>query len=127
MAAISDNAAAELNSTAQAYAMDVLVEVHNAAELARALELGATLIGINNRNLKTLEVDLAVTEDLAPRIPPRCDIVSESGLNSHADLTRMAKIGVRRFLVGESLMRQTDVTVATRMLLTGATSMEERV
>ena len=123
MAALSDAEAAELNSAAQAFGMDVLVEVHDAAELARAIELGAALIGINNRNLKTLEVDLATTEQLLPAIPAGCDVVCESGLNTHADLMRMAKLGVTRFLVGESLMRQDDVALATKVLLTGAGGM----
>lgn len=127
MAALADTQAAELKSTAEAYAMDVLVEVHDATELTRALELGASLIGINNRNLKTLAVDLATTEQLLPDIPAACDVVCESGLNSHADLMRMANIGVTRFLVGESLMRQADVTLATQTLLTGGTREEERV
>jgi indole-3-glycerol phosphate synthase len=95
------------------------VEVHDAAELARAAELGAALIGINNRNLKTLEVDLATTEQLLPHVPAASDVVCESGLADHADLTRLAAAGVRRFLVGESLMRQADVATATRRLLSG--------
>jgi len=127
MAALSDAEAAELNSAAQAFGMDVLVEVHDAAELARAVDLGAVLIGINNRNLQTLEVDLATTEQLLPDIPAGCDVVCESGLNTHGDLMRMAKLGVTRFLVGESLMRQEDVALATKRLLTGAGGMEERV
>ena len=127
MAALADTQAAELKSTAEAYAMDVLVEVHDTQELTRALELGASLIGINNRNLKTLAVDLATTEQLLPDIPAACDVVCESGLNSHADLIRMANIGVTRFLVGESLMRQTDVTLATQTLLSGGAREEERV
>jgi indole-3-glycerol phosphate synthase len=100
--------------------MDVLVEVHDAPELARAVELGAELIGINNRNLKTLTVDLATTEQLLPEVPAGSEVVCESGLNSHADLLRMTKAGARRFLVGESLMRQADVAAATRNLLTGS-------
>ncbi len=127
MAALSDAQATELKSTAEACAMDVLVEIHDAAELARALDIGAALIGINNRNLKSLDVDLATTEQLLPEIPAACDVVCESGLNSHADLLRMAKIGVSRFLVGESLMRQADVAMATKILLTGSTSTEGRV
>ncbi len=120
MAALSDDQARELNSTAEAYGMDVLVEVHDAPELARAVELGAELIGINNRNLKTLTVDLATTEQLLPEVPAGSEVVCESGLNSHADLLRMTKAGARRFLVGESLMRQADVAAATRNLLTGS-------
>ena len=127
MAALSDIQAAELKSTAETFGMDVLVEVHDGAELERAVALGAALIGINNRNLKTLAVDLATTEQLLPGIPARCDVVCESGLNSHADLMRMARLGVTRFLVGESLMRQADVALATRILLTGDSGVEGRV
>jgi indole-3-glycerol phosphate synthase len=119
MAALSDGQAAELKSAAEGWGMDVLVEVHDAAELSRAAKLGASLIGVNNRNLKTLAVDLATTEQLLPAMPAGCDVVCESGLHSHDDLMRMAKLGVRRFLVGESLMRQADVTLATINLLTG--------
>jgi len=127
MTALSDVQAAELKAAAQGLDMDVLVEVHDAEELARAAELGADLVGINNRNLKTLDVDLATTEKLLPDVPPGCDVVCESGLNSHADLARMADLGVTRFLVGESLMRQADVTLATKILLTGTGAMEERI
>ncbi|MBR46597.1 MAG: indole-3-glycerol-phosphate synthase [Rhodospirillaceae bacterium] len=119
MAALSDATAAELKAAAEDLGMDVLFEVHDAEELARAAALGASLIGVNNRNLKTLDVDLATTEKLLPGIPESCDVVCESGLYSHDDLMRMAQIGVTRFLVGESLMRQTDVTQATFDLLTG--------
>ncbi len=122
MAALSDEQAGELKSAALALGIDVLVEVHDAPELARAVALGAALIGINNRNLKTLAVDLAVTEQLLPEVPAESDVVCESGLNSHADLLRMTKAGARRFLVGESLMRQADVTAATQTLLTGKAS-----
>jgi indole-3-glycerol phosphate synthase len=117
MAALEDNQAAELAALAGDLGMDSLVEVHDAQELDRALKLSAKLIGINNRNLKTLSVDLAVTETLAQRIPGDRLVVSESGLNSLADLERMHRIGVSLFLVGESLMRQPDVAVATRTLL----------
>ena len=118
MAALEDGQAAELERTALDWGMDVLVEVHDRAELDRALKLQSRLIGINNRNLKTLSVDLATTEALAPHLPPEAEIVCESGLNSPADLARMRRIGVNRFLVGESLMRQSDVAAATRRLLT---------
>ena len=121
MAALSDAEAAELQAAAQQYSLDVLVEVHDAAELDRALKLEARLIGINNRNLKTLAVDLAVTEALAPLVPPDRLIVAESGLSSRADLDRMAACGVTTFLVGEALMRQKDIETATMKLRHGET------
>ena len=99
--------------------MDVLVEVHDGQELERALRLDARLIGINNRNLKTLAIDLATTETLAPKLPDDRLLVAESGLYGHDDLQRMADVGARCFLVGESLMREADVTSATRRLLHG--------
>ena len=117
MAALDDAQAAELEAAARELGMDVLVEVHDEHELARALRLETSLIGVNNRNLKTLEVDLATTERLAPLVAAGRAIVCESGLRRHADLARMAALGVRRFLVGESLMRQTDVAAATAALL----------
>jgi indole-3-glycerol phosphate synthase len=117
MAALEDRAAAELAALADDLGMDALVEVHDAAELDRALQLDAKLIGVNNRNLKTLSVDLAVTEQLAPRIPKDRILVAESGLNTTADLERMHRVGASVFLVGESLMRQPDVAAATRALL----------
>ena len=97
--------------------MDVLVEVHDAAELERALEIDSDLIGVNNRNLKTLAVDLAVTEHLAPRVPKDRVLVAESGLGSPADLARMARAGASAFLIGESFMRQPDVEAAVRQML----------
>jgi indole-3-glycerol phosphate synthase len=117
MAALADAQAAELESAAIEHGMDVLVEVHDAAELDRALKLKARLLGINNRDLKTLKVDLATTEKLAPRVPSDRLIVAESGLYTPADLARLHNAGASIFLVGESLMRQSDVAAATRALL----------
>jgi indole-3-glycerol phosphate synthase len=117
MAALADDQAAELEAQAVALGMAVLVEVHDEAELERALRLRTRLLGINNRNLKTLTVDLATTERLAALAPPGRTLVCESGLERHADLVRMAACGVRRFLVGEALMRAADVAAATRALL----------
>jgi indole-3-glycerol phosphate synthase len=119
MAALSDSQASELEEVAIAWGLDVLIEVHDAAELERALRLRSPLIGVNNRNLKTLKTDLATTIELSAILPAGRDLVSESGLQSHADLERMAKHGARRFLVGESLLRQADIGLATRQLLTG--------
>jgi indole-3-glycerol phosphate synthase len=120
LAQVDDATARELAATAQAWNMDALVEVHDEAELERALRLPCRLIGINNRNLKTFETTLATTERLAPRVPKDRIVVGESGIFSHADLERLAQVGVRCFLVGESLMRQADVAAATRTLLGGA-------
>lgn len=117
LACLSDAEAAELESVAMALGMDVLAEVHDGEELDRALRLKTRLIGINNRNLKTLKTDIATTVELAPRVPDDRVVVGESGLKVHADLQRLAEVGVRRFLVGESLMRQDDVTAATKALL----------
>jgi indole-3-glycerol phosphate synthase len=117
MAALGDEQAAELEATAHRLGLDVLIEVHDEAELARALRLRSPLIGINNRDLKTLKVDLAVTERLAHLVPADRLLVCESGIGSPADLARMGKVGARCFLVGESLMRQRDVTAATAALL----------
>ena len=117
MAALDDTVAGEIESAAIERGMDVLIEVHDEAELERAARLKSRLIGVNNRNLKTLEVDLAVTERLAPLLPGNAQLVCESGLNSHDDLLRMARMGARRFLVGESLMRRDDVAAATAALL----------
>ena len=122
MAALEDGQAQELEAAAGEYAMDVLIEVHDAAELERALRLNARLLGINNRNLKTLEVGLAVTEALAAETPSDRLLVSESGLHGPEDLARMARAGARCFLIGESLMRERDVEAATRTLLAGAAS-----
>ena len=120
MACLDDPAARELTATAAGLGVDVLVEVHDEAELDRALALSGTLLGINSRNLKTLEVDLATFERLAPRAPADRLLVAESGLYSHADLRRMAEAGAGAFLVGESLMREADVASATRRLLAAA-------
>jgi indole-3-glycerol phosphate synthase len=125
MAAVDDATARSLAETARGLGMDVLAEVHDEAELARALKLDTTLIGINNRDLKTFATTLATTERLAPLVPPDRLVVAESGICSHADLERLAGSGVRIFLVGESLMRQNDVAAATRALLDGAPARSE--
>jgi indole-3-glycerol phosphate synthase len=115
MAALSDDQAAELEDLSTALGMDVLVEVHDAAERDRALKLKTPLLGINNRNLKTLQVDLATSFELSNT--PSRTLVAESGLSGPEDLARLAAVGITCFLVGESLMRQADVTAATRTLL----------
>ncbi len=117
VAALGDAQAAELEAAAERFGLDVLIEVHDEAELERALRLRSPLIGINNRNLKTFEVDLATTERLARLAPPDRLLVCESGIGSPADIARMQAAGVPCFLVGESLMRQADVTAATASLL----------
>lgn len=116
MAALSDAQAREMEAIARGLDMNVLVEVHDLDELNRALGLETSLIGINNRNLKTLWTDLNVTEELAPHVPPDRLLIAESGIKNHADLTRLMNCGAQAFLVGESLMRQNDVTSATQAL-----------
>lgn len=120
LAQVDDAMAASLVSAAKDWGMDALIEVHDDAELDRALKLGSPLIGINNRNLKTFEVTLATTERLAPRIPKEKIAIGESGIFTAADIARLKKVSVGTFLVGESLMRQPNVTAATRSLLGGA-------
>jgi len=117
MAMVDDATAAALLEAARARSMDALVEVHDQAELDRALALGADLIGINNRDLKTFVTDLEVTLRLAPRIPGDKLVVAESGLARREDLARLAKGGVTSFLIGEGLMRQKDVAAATSALI----------
>ena len=120
VAALADGQMAEIEAAAGERGMDVLVEVHDAAEMERAARLKSRLIGVNNRDLKRFVTDLAVTERLAPLAPEGTLLVAESGINDHTDLVRLAACGARTFLVGESLMRQADVTAATQALLQGA-------
>ena len=117
VAALEDSQMAEIEAAAIERGMDVLVEVHDADELDRALKLRSRLIGANNRDLRDFSVDFARTYELVARAPADCLFVAESGIGSHADLEAMAANGVRAFLVGESLMRQSDVEAATRALL----------
>lgn len=117
MAALSDNQARELEQAAVGLDLDVLVEVHDGDELERALLLETSLIGINNRNLRTLVTDIKTTEDLAHMVPPDRFLIAESGIRTNADLVRLATVGAGSFLVGESLMKQDDVTAATKALL----------
>jgi len=120
MAAVDDAAAKAVEDAAFANGMDVLIEVHQEDELQRALKLKSRLIGINNRDLRTFRTSLTVSERLARQIPRDRVVVAESGLNTPADLARLAAIGIKTFLVGESLMRQSDVTAATRALIARA-------
>ena len=119
VAALDDAAMAEIEAAALEHGMDVLVEVHNEAEMDRAARLKSRLIGVNNRDLKRFVTDLTVTERLAPLAPEGTLLVGESGIASHDDCLRLARAGVRTFLVGESLMRQDDMAAATRALLEG--------
>jgi len=117
LAEIDDAVAAKLASAARDWGMDAIAEVHDEAEIERALKLDCRLIGINNRNLKTFDVTLTTTERLAPRVPADRIVIAESGIFTPDDIARLARAGVGAFLVGESLMRQPDVTAATRTLL----------
>ncbi len=117
MAMIEDSLASELEAAAFEFGMDVLIEVHDEAEMLRALTLKSPMIGINNRNLHTFETSLATTERLAPMVPKDRMVVCESGLFLNTDLALMAQAGVNTFLIGESLMRQEDVSAATRAIL----------
>jgi indole-3-glycerol phosphate synthase len=119
VAALGDAQMADIEAAAIERGMDVLVEVHNETEMARAAALKSRLIGVNNRDLKRFVTDLATTERLVGSAPEGPLLVSESGINSHADLLRLARCGVRTFLVGESLMRQEDIAGATQALLHG--------
>lgn len=119
VAALDDAQMAEIEAAARERGMDVLVEVHDEAEMERASRLHSRLIGVNNRDLRRFVTDLGVTERLAPLAPEGTLLVSESGINAHADLLRLSACGARTFLVGESLMRQPDVEAATRALLNG--------
>ncbi|MEH6724113.1 MAG: indole-3-glycerol phosphate synthase TrpC, partial [Qipengyuania sp.] len=117
VAALEDGVMAEIEAAALEHGMDVLVEVHDRAEMDRAAQLKSRLIGVNNRDLRSFTTDLATTETLAPLAPEGALLVGESGITTHGDCVRLARSGVRTFLVGESLMRQADVTAATRALL----------
>jgi indole-3-glycerol phosphate synthase len=119
LAAVDDATAKALTAAANELGMDVLAEVHDEAELDRALQHDTKLIGINNRDLKSFVTSLEVTERLEPRVPVDHITIAESGIFNHDDVLRLAESGVKAFLVGESLMRQKDVAAATRLLLKG--------
>jgi indole-3-glycerol phosphate synthase len=119
MAMVPDRLAKELMDTAEEWEMDALVEIHDEEELKRALGLGAELIGINNRDLKTFRTDIETSLKLKPMIPSGCHVVAESGLSNSADLMRLAEAGITSYLIGESLMRSEDVGSATHDLLCG--------
>ena len=119
LAAVDDDMAQRIEAEALDFGLDLILEVHDETELERALKLKSPLIGINNRNLKTFETDLTTSERLAAMIPDGRVGIAESGIDSHADIERLARRGIRRFLVGEALMRQPDIEAATRALLHG--------
>lgn len=122
LAQVDDGLARDLAATAKGWGMDAIVEVHDKDEMERALALDCRLIGINNRNLRTFETTLATTETLAPLVPPDRLVIGESGIATPADIARLKRSGVGAFLIGESLMRQSDVTQATRRLLAPETA-----